>query len=74
MKVIVTGATGMAGRAIVKQCIADDRITKLIVLTRKALPAEIENSAKTEVVLHDDFSNYPESILQKLTGAEACIW
>lgn len=64
----------MAGREVVKRCISDDRVTKLIILTRKALPKEIQDDPKTEVIMHQDFSSYPDELMQKLDGAEACIW
>jgi uncharacterized protein YbjT (DUF2867 family) len=74
MKVIVTGATGTAGQGIVKACLADNRISKVIILTRRAVAKEVEADSKVEVVLHDDFSHYPEELMQKLHGAEACLW
>ena len=74
MNVIVTGATGMAGKAIVKQCLDDERVAKVQILTRKSLEADIEGNPKTEVILHEDFSTYPDDLMEKLKGADACIW
>lgn len=74
MKVIVTGATGTAGQGIVKACLADERITKVVILTRRAVAEEVETNPKVEVVLHDDFSQYPDELMKKLHGAEACLW
>ena len=74
MKVIVTGATGTAGRGIVQACLADERITKLTILTRRAVASEVESDPKVEVVMHHDFSQYPDELMQRLEGAEACLW
>lgn len=74
MKVILGGATGNAGRQALKYCLQEDRITWVVVLSRKSLPNEVTNNPKVEVVLHDDFTQYPASILDKLKGAEACVW
>lgn len=74
MKVIVTGATGMAGKEIVKQCLADSRITKVVILTRRAVSGDVESHPKSEVMLHQDFSRYSEDLLRSLDGAEACFW
>lgn len=74
MKVIVTGATGLAGRGIVKACLSDDRITKVVILARREPAEEVKTNPKVEVVLHDDFSQYPDELMEKLGGAEACLW
>ncbi|KAI5456379.1 hypothetical protein BGZ63DRAFT_429038 [Mariannaea sp. PMI_226] len=77
MKVIVTGGTGFIGSSVIRQCIANEAITQVFALVRKELPADIqkeENFAKVKVVVHEDFSSYPEDIMQQLEGAEACIW
>ena len=74
MKVIVTGATGTAGQGIVRACLADERITKILILTRRPVAKEVEEDAKVEVVLHEDFSTYPDTLMTRLQGAEACLW
>mgnify|MGYP000891208853 CR=1 FL=1 len=74
MKVIVTGATGTAGRGIVKACLEDDRITEVIILTRRAVSGSVESHPKVQVVMHHDFSQYPDNLMDKLAGAEACLW
>lgn len=74
MKVIVAGATGEAGRGIVQACLDDERITKLILLTRRNVAPEVEKDPKVEVIYHQDFSTYPDELMQQLHGAEACLW
>ena len=74
MKVIVAGATGEAGRGIVQACLDDDRITKLIVLTRRSVDSQVEKDSRVEVIYHKDFSTYPKELMQQLQAAEACLW
>ncbi|KND89666.1 hypothetical protein TOPH_05659 [Tolypocladium ophioglossoides CBS 100239] len=74
MKVIVTGATGNAGREAVKHCLESPRITKLVILTRRAVSMDVESHPKAEVVMHQDFAQYPEALMRRLDGAQACIW
>ncbi|PHH92451.1 hypothetical protein CDD83_7304 [Cordyceps sp. RAO-2017] len=74
MKVIVTGATGQAGREVVQHCIDSPQITKVVILTRRAVCGDVESHPKIEVVMQQDFSHYPEAVLRRLEGAEACLW
>ncbi|KOS22475.1 hypothetical protein ESCO_002088 [Escovopsis weberi] len=74
MKVIVTGATGTVGKAIVQQCLQDEHITTVIILTRRAVSMDFESHPKVQVVLHQDFSQYPAEMMRGFEGAEACLW
>lgn len=74
MKVIVTGATGFVGGEVVKQCISNPSITSILVISRRDLPKDLSQSSKVKVILHQDFSSWPSSILEQLEGAEGCIW
>jgi len=73
MRVILTGATGFIGGGTLSQLIASSAITSILVLSRRDLPKSLVASPKV-VTIHEDFSTYPDSLLAKLTGAEACIW
>lgn len=55
MKIILTGATGFIGGAVLKQCIATPSISTVFVLTRRDLPKDLSSSPKVKVILHDDF-------------------
>jgi uncharacterized protein YbjT (DUF2867 family) len=74
MKVIITGATGLVGSAVIRQCISNTKITHAYVLTRKPLPEAVASHSKITVVTHEDFSSYPTELLEKLAGAEGCLW
>ncbi|KAI0156590.1 hypothetical protein GGR57DRAFT_85605 [Xylariaceae sp. FL1272] len=74
MKVIITGATGFVGSEIVRQAIANDKITQAFVLTRKPLPDEFTKSEKVKVFTVDFSAPFSEDLLGQLSGADACIW
>lgn len=73
MHIILTGATGLCGTAVVKRCIEDPAITRLTILSRRPV-AQAEGQEKVNVIIHGDFTQYPQSVLDQLTGAEGCIW
>jgi uncharacterized protein YbjT (DUF2867 family) len=70
MKVIITGATGMAGAEVVRQAIADDNIEQIIALVRR--PLEITHP-KITTVIHHDFLNY-DAVKDYFRDCDACIW
>lgn len=74
MKVIVTGATGLVGTAVLQKCIANEEISEIFVLTRKPIDDDLATNKKMTVIRHDDFLVYPLDLMGRLQGAEACIW
>lgn len=76
MKVVLTGSTGFIGSEILEQCIAHNYISHVYVLTRKSLDAKYFKREKVTEIIHDDFSEYPDSLLNRLRdeGVEGCIW
>ncbi|PWY69087.1 NAD(P)-binding protein [Aspergillus heteromorphus CBS 117.55] len=74
MKVILTGSTGFIGREILAHCLQSPTISSIVALSRRPLPATVSAHPKLTVRILDDFLTYPESLLNDLRGAEACIW
>jgi hypothetical protein len=33
-----------------------------------------EGHQHVNVIIHNDFSNYPQELLEQLKGAEGCVW
>ncbi|KAF4966518.1 hypothetical protein FSARC_5760 [Fusarium sarcochroum] len=74
MKVVVTGATGTVGNEIVKRCLSDARINKVVILTRRAVSMDIESHPKADVIMVQDFIRYSDEVLRRLEGSSACLW
>ena len=71
--VILTGCTGTAGSAVLARCIASSAISKVSVLSRRSVK-QAEGVDKVNVIIHNDFSAYSESVLEQLKGAVGCVW
>ncbi|KAM3531846.1 hypothetical protein NHJ13051_000582 [Beauveria bassiana] len=74
MKAVIFGATGLVGNEVLNACIATDKITKVYVVTRRALEDDREKNPKVDVILHSDFAHYPLELLDRLKGIELCLW
>ncbi|KAK4163929.1 hypothetical protein QBC43DRAFT_318942 [Cladorrhinum sp. PSN259] len=75
MHLILTGATGLVGTAVLNAMIKTPEITKISVLSRRPVPlAEDSKDPRVNVIIHKDFSTYPREVLDKLQGADACVW
>ncbi|KAF8587046.1 hypothetical protein K439DRAFT_1631038 [Ramaria rubella] len=73
MHLILTGATGTCGAAVLKHCLAEPSITRLTILARRPV-ALADGHAKATVLIHEDFTQYPQTVLDQMKGAEGCIW
>lgn len=71
--IILTGATGLAGSAILSQCLASSSVEHVSVLSRRSVKAA-EGNPKASVIIHEDYSSFPPAVLDKLKGATGCIW
>lgn len=70
MRLIVTGATGLAGAEVVRQGLADGEIEKVTALVRRPLSV---SHKKLATVVHGDFLNY-DAVLPQLADHDACLW
>lgn len=70
MKLILTGATGVAGSAVLREALASSEVEKVCVISRRMIDLD---HPKLEVMLHADFTNY-EGIVDRLVGYDACLW
>jgi uncharacterized protein YbjT (DUF2867 family) len=70
MKIILTGATGMVGEGVLRECLSHDDVEKILVVGRR--PCGI-NHAKIEEVVHKDLSDL-SSVENRLAGYDACFF
>lgn len=71
MRVVITGSTGYIGQNVLSQCLLSPMITSVISISRRRPKV---SHKKLEIILHDDFSQYPSNILSKMQDAQACIY
>ncbi len=67
--VIITGSTGMVGKAVLLACLEDPFISKVCLINRH--PINMKDPKIIEI-LHPDFSNF-DSIKTQLMGFDACF-
>lgn len=67
MNIIITGSTGMVGKAILLESINDERIESVLLINRN--PIELKHTKVKEVIL-SDFSNF-QSIQDEMKGYDA---
>jgi uncharacterized protein YbjT (DUF2867 family) len=69
-KIIVTGATGLAGAEVVRQAILDEGVSEITALVRR--PLSIQHP-KLKIVLHDNYRDY-SGLTALFQTHDACIW
>lgn len=70
MNVIVFGATGMVGQGVLRECVIDAGIERVLVVGRS--PTGLRHAKVTEII-HDDFLDYA-AIEPRLAGYDACFF
>ena len=77
MHLILTGATGTVGTGILKYCLSSPRVTQLSILSRR--PFDLPSGpgldpTKARVIVHTDYTNYPNEVLEQLKDAHGVVW
>ena len=70
MKVILFGATGMVGQGVLRECLVDPDVERVLVVGRS--PTERQHG-KLREVLHKDFTEFA-AIESDLVGYDACFF
>jgi uncharacterized protein YbjT (DUF2867 family) len=74
MKVVIFGSTGFVGSNVLRLCISDDAISSIIVVSRRDITPDFKESKKVVVIIHENFLEYPDSLVDQVSGATACFW
>lgn len=70
MKLIITGASGMVGSALMTEALKNASVEQVIAIVRKPLSVV---HPKLQTVLHQDFLNY-SGLEDVFRNADACAW
>lgn len=78
MHLILTGATGRVGSAVLDAMLRNPSITKISVLSRSPVPQTTDSEEakrKCNVIIHTDFEKPPPTeLFSLLAGAKGCVW
>jgi nucleoside-diphosphate-sugar epimerase len=70
-KIILSGVSGQIGSEVLQQCLDDSSVTSIVALARRPLPLRDD---RLELIVMDDFTQYSDDVLAKLSGADGCVW
>jgi len=78
MKILLTGATGIAGLSIYRAALTDPTVSRVTLLQRREMPAWAElpphPAEKSQTIIHKNFMEYPPDLISQLADHDACIW
>ena len=70
MKIVLFGATGMVGAGALIECLADDRVDTVLVITRSPTG---RSHPKLREIIHQDFFNY-DGLASEFVSCAACFF
>ena len=73
MHLVLTGATGLVGSAVLQTMLTTPAISKISILSRRPV-AQAEGHAKAKVILHKDFAEYGDDVLDGLKDVKGVVW
>ncbi|KAH8882933.1 nucleoside-diphosphate-sugar epimerase [Thozetella sp. PMI_491] len=75
MHLILAGATGLVGSAVLDAMLQAEGVTKITIISRRPVPmAQDSQDPRIQLVLHQDFLHYGPDVLKDLAGASGCVW
>ncbi|MEU3186031.1 NAD-dependent epimerase/dehydratase family protein [Streptomyces sp. NPDC006923] len=70
MKVIIFGASGMVGQGVLRECVRDERVESVLLVSRAPGGG---HHAKVREIVHDDFTDFT-SLADEFAGLDACFF
>jgi len=78
MRLLLTGATGVAGLNIYRAALTDPSVDRITLLLRRDIPSWAvlppNAAAKTQTIIHSDFTSYTPDLIDQIVEHDACIW
>lgn len=74
MKILIVGASGMIGGEVLRHCLDHPKISRVVAFVRRDLSVDVSDHPKLECVLVEDFSVWPQDVLQAHIDAVAMVW
>lgn len=71
---VLTGATGLVGSAVLHHMLENQQISRITILSRRAVKMAEGHEDKAKVVIHKDFKTYDQALLDELKDAQGCVW
>ncbi|KAH7350589.1 hypothetical protein BKA65DRAFT_242008 [Rhexocercosporidium sp. MPI-PUGE-AT-0058] len=73
MHLLLTGATGLVGSAVLQTMLTTPSISKISILSRRPV-AQAEGHSKANVIIHKDFAEYGTEVLNQLRDVHGVVW
>jgi len=70
VNVVLFGASGMVGQGVLRACLDDDTVARVLVIGRAPLGV---SHAKVREIVHEDFTDL-SALAGQLTGLDACFY
>lgn len=70
MRILITGATGLVGQGVLRECLADPAVEHVIALSRRST---VKAHDKLEELIVEDFSDL-SSVEPRLQSLDACLY
>ena len=70
MRIVLFGATGMIGRGVLLECLADPDVTRVLSIGRRT--TDVQHAKLTQIV-HENFTDY-SGIAEQFAGFDACFF
>jgi uncharacterized protein YbjT (DUF2867 family) len=73
MHLVLTGATGLVGSAVLQQMLVSPTVSKVSILSRRPV-AQVEGHEKAKVIIHKNYAEYPPQLLEQLKDVDGVVW
>ncbi|KAF2876137.1 hypothetical protein BDV95DRAFT_483417 [Massariosphaeria phaeospora] len=74
MHLILTGATGLVGAAVLQNMLAMESVSRISILSRRPVKMAEGHEAKAKVYIHNDYKSYDKALLEELKDAQGVVW